>query len=299
MENEIQKFDNTLEATPFSKRFESLLDVSSRLIKSGMLPEAYKFPEQVAMVILKGRELKLPEMATLQGMFPVGRGVGMSVQIMMTLIRRHPEFSGYDYKFEPNETNPTSCIVTMRRKEETKSWTFSITDASKAKLIKPDGNYDKWMKNMLLNRATANCARTIFPDALMGMYLVEELDPSMIIDAEPTEETAYAKEPIEIFNQAKQALEKAKKSFKLPDLEAWYELYKDDVVKLPPNFQGVLERDYKAAYSKLKPKVEPKVENVNPANSAETKDNKAVTDTTGNGGTTGTPTIILQDAKAQ
>jgi hypothetical protein len=270
MGDELIKHDD-LGVVAFSKRFEGLLKVSSQILKSQMLPEAYKTPEQVAMVILKGRELNLPEMATLQGMFPVGRNIGMSVQLMMTLIRRHQQFEAYDAKFEPDDISPVKCTVTMKRKNaggiEVKSWTFSQADAQKAGLIKKDSNYEKWMKNMLLNRATANCARLLFPDALMGMYLSEELDSNLIEDAEIIE-TSYQKEPIQVYNQAKSALEKAIKTYKIEDLESWKELYADDMKSLEPRLSGVLTREYEAAYNKLKPKVINVDSNSKPAESS-------------------------------
>jgi hypothetical protein len=246
----------------FTRKFDALLKVSSQFLKSGMLPASYKQPEQVAMVILKGRELGVSEFAALQGMYPVGANIGYTVQFILSMIRKHPQFAGFDYKFNPDEANPISCTVTMKRKHnddwiEEKSWTFSTADAQKAGLVKPDSNYMKWMKNMLLSRATANCSRVIWSDIFSApAYLTEELNPDMAIDVDVTDDNNYQKPPLDVFNSAKQSLEKAIKTLKIADLEAWKELYKDDVVKLPANLQGVLEREYTAAYNKIKPKVE-------------------------------------------
>jgi hypothetical protein len=264
----------------FSKKFDALMGVSAKFLKSGMLPTAYKQPEQVAMVILKGRELGVSEFAALQGMYPVGANIGYTVQFILSMIRKHKDFQGFDYKFNPDEINPVSCTVTMKRVSfgdlEIKSWTFSIEDAKRAGLIKPDSNYVKWMKNMLLSRAVANCSRVMWSDIFSApAYLTEELNPDMAIDVD-IEDIKYEKDSGLSYKNAYDALQKAKKTNKIEDLQSWYELYSEDVKNLPENLRKVIIKEFQVAEIRLKPQVN----NAKPDNKVSTEtvtENKSIT----------------------
>ncbi|MBQ1163916.1 hypothetical protein KBZ21_38605, partial [Streptomyces sp. A73] len=76
------------------------------------------------------------------------------------------------------ESTSTRAIVCGRRKgqaqEERVTWTMDR--ATKAGFPAKNPNYKTQPQNMLLARATAECARLIAADVLMGMpYSAEEL----------------------------------------------------------------------------------------------------------------------------
>lgn len=66
-------------------------------------------------------------------------------------------------------------IVNGELKVEVVNSKFSINDANRAGLIKPDGNYEKYPELMLDHRAFMNGARKIAGDILLGMYAPAEL----------------------------------------------------------------------------------------------------------------------------
>lgn len=78
------------------------------------------------------------------------------------------------------EPLPDRCTITMKRRDQdlTYTSTFTIEDAKRAGLIKPDKDgaaWNKWLPDMLYNRALGKCCRVIAPDVLGGLYLTTDL----------------------------------------------------------------------------------------------------------------------------
>lgn len=78
------------------------------------------------------------------------------------------------------DQQPDRCSITMRRRDQdvTYTSTFTVEDAKRAGLIKPDKDgaaWNRWLPAMLYNRALGQCCRTIAPDVLGGLYLTTDL----------------------------------------------------------------------------------------------------------------------------
>jgi hypothetical protein len=63
---------------------------------------------------------------------------------------------------------------------------FTIEDAKQASLVKPNSPWVKYPAAMLRARVISAMARAVFPDAIMGCYTPEELDPEAQIDVADT-----------------------------------------------------------------------------------------------------------------
>jgi len=77
------------------------------------------------------------------------------------------------------EQLPDRCTIVMRRRDQdiTYTSTFTIEDAKRAGLIKVDKEgaaWNKWLPDMLYNRALGKCCRVIAPDVLGGLYLTSD-----------------------------------------------------------------------------------------------------------------------------
>jgi hypothetical protein len=95
-----------------------------------------------------------------------------------------------------DEDKPWACKVWMRRVGGFEyTAIFTMDDAKRAGLIKPEGGWDKYPANMLRWRAIGYCADIVFPDVIGGMLRPEELGATVNIEGEVIEGTATIVEP--------------------------------------------------------------------------------------------------------
>lgn len=132
---------------------------------------------QAAMAIMvKGHELGLSLTASFQFIHVINNRPTLSPKGALALINQ----SGLCEELTIEEKadskgNPKSCTVTMKRDSKPYTVSFSMDDAKKAGLIKPNSGWEKYPANMLKWRAIGYCADVVFPDILGGMHRTEEL----------------------------------------------------------------------------------------------------------------------------
>jgi len=126
----------------------------------------------VAAAILAGRELELGPMASLAHVHVIEGKPSLSAEMQRALVLR----AGHEIVF--TETSADRCVIAGRRRG-TGEWTtviWTIGDARRAKL---DGrpNWQRYPKEMLAARASAQLCRLVFPDIVAGLgsVTVEEL----------------------------------------------------------------------------------------------------------------------------
>lgn len=126
-----------------------------------------------AVVILAcGNELGLSPMQSLRGIHIIEGKPSPSADCLVAIVMR----SGLAEYFREVETTPEqSTWETKRRGEPVALYTFSMTDANAAKLVKPGSNWEKHPQRMLRARAKAFLARDIYTDLLFGLYSSEEM----------------------------------------------------------------------------------------------------------------------------
>ena len=124
-------------------------------------------------IIQKAKSLKVNVMDALSGGLYFTNGkVGMSAEMMNTLIRSH----GHSIVKDP-KSNDTVCILHGKRQDNGDTWTesFSIQDAKRAGIYNEKTPWGKYPRNMCFNRALSNLARQLFPDVIKGCYEIDEL----------------------------------------------------------------------------------------------------------------------------
>lgn len=178
-----QKTETAL-ATRLSPKMQEMLAFAEELSKSQIVPLAYAGrPSAIFAAIQYGKELGLSPMVSLQNIAVINGKPTLGSDMLMGLAMKHPEFAGYEII---EETDKKATVKMYRTLSKLKGKvvefvsSFTIEDAKRAGLIdpgKPASAWVRWLPNMLLHRAKAFAVRKAFPDAFMGLYSTEELDP--------------------------------------------------------------------------------------------------------------------------
>lgn len=166
----LSTYSNNLPAN--QNEWALLLDQAKCFLQSGLLPKSLQKPEQVVLVMLKGRELGIPPLQALSHINVIGGKPAMSAELMLAQIMKlHPKTQ---FKF-PERTNEKCTISVKRVGFDWENFTFTIQDAKQAGLM-ANPSWNKYPRAMLHARVVSEMARSLFPDAIAGIsYTPEEL----------------------------------------------------------------------------------------------------------------------------
>ena len=148
----------------------------------------------VFSIAMYARELKIPIMSALfGGMANIMGKITIAPQLMNAMIRK----AGHKLKIDSNDSR---CIIEGTRKDtgEVCSVSFSVEEARKAGLVKPNGGWEKYPSDMCFARALSRIARRLFPDVIGMAYVEGELDETVKEvkeEVETIEEGTAAKAP--------------------------------------------------------------------------------------------------------
>ncbi len=150
----------------------ALKEQASMLVKSGFLPVAIKTPEQAIAIMMKGRELGVPAMQAFAQISVIQGKPSAGAELQLALI--HKNCPGAKVEFL-ERTNERCTIEASRPGHRPQKFTYTIDDAKAAGLVGKD-NWRKFPRIMVSWRCTSEMARSVFPDAIMGMsHTPEEL----------------------------------------------------------------------------------------------------------------------------
>ncbi|HWE61229.1 MAG TPA: hypothetical protein VHB98_05920 [Chloroflexota bacterium] len=164
------------DGTAGSEQWQLLREQAGVFIKSGMLPAHIKSPEQVIVIMLKGRELGLPPLYALSTIGVINGKPVVAAEVMASLVyRRHG-----DQALRIVQSDARNCTIEYRRRgwSEPQTYSFSIEDAHRAGLLMGNA-WQKYPAAMLRARCISAVARMAFPDAISGVYTPEELGGSV------------------------------------------------------------------------------------------------------------------------
>lgn len=137
-------------------------------------------PEQAAAIMLKGYELGLTLTAAFEFIDVIKGTPGLKPRGALALILQSPEYEDVKVTEESN-----SCSVWMKRKNGFEhTICFTIEDAKRAGIVKPDSGWAKYPANMLRWRAIGFCADIVFPDVIGGMKRTDELGADITEDGD-------------------------------------------------------------------------------------------------------------------
>ncbi len=170
--------------------FEELNGLANAFVKSGMFSDTKQL-SQAIVKIQAGRELGLPPVYSMQNINMIRNRLCSSANTLAMLVKK----SGH-YNYRIKEHNDRLCSITFFEREGDK-WievgvsTFTIEDAKRADLVKPDSGWVKYPRALLFARSISQGARIYCPDAIGGMYTDEEIRsiPPKPDDSSPLDET--------------------------------------------------------------------------------------------------------------
>lgn len=133
--------------------------------------------EQAQMIMIKGYELGLPLTAAFEFIHIIQNRPTLSPRGALALIQQSNLLAEITI-----EDKQDACTVMMRRINGfSYTCTFTLDDAKKAGLIKPDSAWTSYQANMLRWRALGFTADVVFADVLAGMKRADEF--GAMIDA--------------------------------------------------------------------------------------------------------------------
>ena len=146
------------------------------ICRTSFCPEQFRNkPEEATAAMLAGGEVGLSPMASLQAFDIIqGRAAARAITLRAIVL-------SYGHEIEMVESNERRCRMRGRRKgsEGWQEVTWTIDRAAKLKLT----GKQQWQTQptaMLVARATAEIARLVAADAILGIgYAVEELEDSL------------------------------------------------------------------------------------------------------------------------
>jgi hypothetical protein len=150
------------------------------LAVTSFVPKAFRGkPEECAAAILTGHELGFPPTGALRAFYPAPDGrMEMYARAMQAVALSH------GHRIWVAKQTEDEVIVRGHRKgtssDEIQEVKWDQARVKKAKLLKEDGNHAKFPQQMMAARGIAEMARLVAPDALHGIYAIEERDDSPI-----------------------------------------------------------------------------------------------------------------------
>ena len=160
-----------LQVRPISNSFTEMMELAKTLLGSGFLPRSIRTPAQAVAIILKGREVGIPEMEALQSIHVIEGKPTLSAELMLALCKRRVGMTAHVM-----ESTDLRCQIKFSRPDnEPHIETFTMDDAVKLGFAKKD-NYGKQAATMLRWRCVSKGCRFYAPDALSGIsYTPDEL----------------------------------------------------------------------------------------------------------------------------
>lgn len=154
------------------RNLEEAMDYAKLIADSDLVPKDYKNkPGNVMVAIQMGAEVGLKPMQALQNIAVISGKPCVYGDAMLAIVKAHREFIDIDEKIE----NGTAYCTILRKNQTPQTRSFSIEDAKKAGLFGKPGPWTQYANRMLQMRARGFALRDVFPDALKGIALAEEI----------------------------------------------------------------------------------------------------------------------------
>jgi hypothetical protein len=147
----------------------TLMELGALLADSDMFPNVKKQAQAVAR-ILAGQELGFPPIYSLRNITVVQGKVYIGAEAVATLIKRSGR---YDWKLK-RLTDEEAVVGFYDNGHLALESAFTMAEARRAGLLRPDSGWAKWPKNMLFARAITQGARLVCPHLLSGAEPQEE-----------------------------------------------------------------------------------------------------------------------------
>ncbi len=169
-------------------QFPHWMSVAEKLSRTTMIPKGYTGkPMEILVAWEMGDTLGLSKMQALQSIAVINGMPSIYGDAPLAICQQHPGFEWI--KEEPilngKEVIGYQCTV-KRKNNEPHCVEFTRAHAKKAGLLGKPGPWTQYEERMLQFRARGFALRDVFPDALKGIKIKEEIEDITYIDAEWT-----------------------------------------------------------------------------------------------------------------
>lgn len=168
---------NPTPAASFSltpKSLDEAMKFSEMIAASDICPKDFKGKAgNVLVAVQMGSELGLPPMQAIQNIAVINGRPSIWGDATPALAKAHPKFEYMDESFD--ESTFTAICKIKRKGEPEQIKKFGQADAQQAGLWGKPGPWQNYPKRMCQMRARAFAIRDVFPDALKGIQVAEEV----------------------------------------------------------------------------------------------------------------------------
>ncbi|MCG5538990.1 recombinase RecT [Halorhodospira sp. 9622] len=171
------------------KSLDEAMKYADLIANSEVVPQDYRGkPGNVLVAMQMGMELGLQPIQALQGIAVINGRPCVWGDSLIAIVRGHPSCEYIREEWD-DSTWTATCRV-KRRGEEEQVRTFGHQDAQAAGLTGKKGPWQDYPKRMIQMRARGFALRDVFPDALRGIAVAEEVRdiPEKDVTPEPANE---------------------------------------------------------------------------------------------------------------
>ena len=137
--------------------------------KSGFFQDA-KDVSQAIVKIMAGRELGFSPVYSMTKIYIVKGHIMVSAEALGAMVKNS---KNYDYKVI--KLTDAECELQFTESGQPAYLSrFTMEDAKKAELLKPDSGWQKWPRAMLMSKALSQGARIVCPHIIAGVYTPED-----------------------------------------------------------------------------------------------------------------------------
>ena len=162
--------------------------IGQTMAKSGMFPDVTDGAKALVK-ILAGKEIGVTPFQAMTSIHIIKGKATMGAHLMAAQIKGSGK---YDYRVMELTNDLCSILFKQRDQYAEHGWsdlgrtTFTIEDAKRAELVKPDSGWVKYPQAMLFARAISAGCRTYTPDVFKGnlLYVPEEMGAQVNEDGE-------------------------------------------------------------------------------------------------------------------
>lgn len=170
--------------------WEMIESIAPTIWRAGLFKVGSK--EAAAAIMLKGYELGLGLTSSFDFVQVIQGKPTLTPRGALALIQRSGELETLQINDLGDGNGPTRCRVTMKRVNGFEyTVEYSMDDAKRAGLVKPDSAWEKYPSNMLRWRAIGFCADVVFPDVIGGMKRADEFGADITPDGDVIEAGSF------------------------------------------------------------------------------------------------------------
>jgi hypothetical protein len=163
------------------QRADAMFSIAERICRTAVVPVAYKGkPDEAGAAMLAGAELGIDPIASLSAFDNIQGTPTLKARTMRAIVQR----AGHDLDIVESDEHHAVAMCRRRGSENWQRIEWNLDRAKRAGYLAKNKKYETNPEEMFVARATAEGARRIASDALMGMpYAAEEIEDQRVVEA--------------------------------------------------------------------------------------------------------------------